>query len=351
MAILRQLLEPETYRPCDWDLGRDHAGRARWCELFRWHLDATLLPLMRAEYPDATEQTLAEFRAEYRALYDDVEARPDTYAPLDILRLTSLRRGPHSKYNFPDPFHALKSRENATALELLPGVLAELDGADEHQRRELLVAGLMAGNIFDLGSKATIELHADGNTSFRATRDTQPQRPWFIDDVKAWWQHWDKRGGYEHVVFFIDNCGGDIVLGCLPWARWLVQAGARVTLAANSEPALNDITAAELELLLQLAGDHDDTLTAALRSGQLCVRATGSVTPLIDLTQLSDEFVDATADADLIYLHGMGRGIESNFHAAFICDQLTTAVLKDESVAARIGGSLFDCVFRWRRAR
>ena len=62
------------------------------------------------------------------------------------------------------------------------------------------------------------------------------------------------------------------------------------------------------------------------------------------------EFVATTSDADLIVLHGMGRAVESNFHAVLRCDALRTAVLKDEQVAARLGGKLFDCLFEFRPA-
>jgi type II pantothenate kinase len=71
---------------------------------------------------------------------------------------------------------------------------------------------------------------------------------------------------------------------------------------------------------------------------------------LIDLTRLSADFVAATRDADLLMLHGMGRAIESNFHVRFGCDTLWSAVIKDEAVARRAGGKLFDCVFRFEAA-
>jgi hypothetical protein len=60
--------------------------------------------------------------------------------------------------------------------------------------------------------------------------------------------------------------------------------------------------------------------------------------------------VSATQDADLVWLHGMGRAIESNLYARFTCDAAWTGVLKDDEVATRMGGKLFDCVFRFRPA-
>jgi hypothetical protein len=45
----------------------------------------------------------------------------------------------------------------------------------------------------------------------------------------------------------------------------------------------------------------------------------------------------------------MGRGVESNLEARFTCDALNLAMLKDEAVAARCGGKMFDVVCRFRK--
>jgi type II pantothenate kinase len=76
--------------------------------------------------------------------------------------------------------------------------------------------------------------------------------------------------------------------------------------------------------------------------------STGTGEPLIDLEKVSDELNAAAADADLVVLEGMGRGVESNLDAAFSCDALNLAMLKDEAVAKRVGGKLYDVVCRFR---
>lgn len=55
-----------------------------------------------------------------------------------------------------------KQRENEAALIVLPDLLAELDRLDPHARLLALVQGALAGNIFDWGAKATVELYHDG---------------------------------------------------------------------------------------------------------------------------------------------------------------------------------------------
>jgi type II pantothenate kinase len=347
MARLAQLVG-DNYRACTWDLRDDAAGRKYWCDHFQEHYHV-LPPLIREVYPRATEAQLAGLAAEYRALYDDIEAHPERYGHVDVLLMDEVRGALLARYGFDDPFAGIKRREDEAALALLPGVLAELDAATPEERCAQLVLGLMAGNIFDLGAQATIARYRNGDAGFAQARRATPARPWFCDDVAAWWARWEARP-CEHVLFFADNAGSDLVLGCLPLVRWMLQAGARVTLAANSGPALNDITAAELTPLLERCAGLDGVLGEAHAAGRLCVVATGNAAPLIDLTRLTPECVAATQDADLVWLHGMGRAIESNMYARFGCDAAWTAVLKDDEVATQMGGKLFDCVFRFRVA-
>jgi len=48
--------------------------------------------------------------------------------------------------------------------------------------------------------------------------------------------------------------------GMLPFARSLLKMKTQVILAANSAPVLNDITAPELQLLVDLVGQEDDLI-------------------------------------------------------------------------------------------
>lgn len=348
MPPLAQLRDVAAYRPCDWDLKVDAEGRTYWTGLFRWHLDEMVLPLLRKVYPDAPAADLERFKAGFLQALADVDQRPETLPRIDILYLTEIRNAVGFPLGFHDAFLHIKQEENAAALKLLPEVLAELDAAAPAQREELLAHGLMAGNVFDLGAKATILEYRDGNAAFAAVRGRFP-RPWLHDDTDRWFARWHA-APYRHVAFFVDNAGGDVVLGCLPLARWMVQHGACVSLVANTLPALNDITAAELVELVQAVARFDTPVAEAWSKGALRVVASGNATPLIDLANLTDACVTALADADLIMLHGMGRSVESNWLATFGCDALHTAVVKEEVVAARIGGKLFDCVFRYRPA-
>lgn len=351
MSRLPQLAET-PYRPCDWDLKTDARGRAYWLEHFCRHVEV-LLPLIREEYPQTPPERVAAFRADYLAAFAAIAQKPDAHPRLDILYFDELRTGMLARYGFADPFRGIKTRENEAALRLLPRLLDELDTLPPDQQRDALARGLLAGNIFDLGSLAVAQQYYEGKITFAKACANQAPRPWLIDHDELWWVKWsqtDAAPPYRHALFFVDNAGSDVVLGCLPFARWLVRSGMRVTLAANSGPALNDITAAELEPLVERAAQSDPTLGLALENARLHVLATGCRAPLIDLAELTEPFADQARDADLIVLHGMGRAVESNFHARLRCDVLRTAVLKDATIANRLGGRLFDCVFRFSPA-
>jgi len=133
----------------------------------------------------------------------------------------------------------------------------------------------------------------------------------------------------------------------------------RVTLAANERPAINDVCASELrELLDELAKISMDTslppspglieLGAAWRSGQLRVASSGGDLPLIDLRAVGAEVQAAAAEADLVLLEGMGRGIETNLEAKLKVNCLNLGMIKHSEVAELLGAKNFDCVCRFK---
>jgi len=275
---------------------------------------------------------------------------PGRFERVDVLRLTQIRQDVLNRHGFTDPFRSTKRVENERALAALPAALADLDSAPGPHRWEALAQNLLAGNLFDLGSRPTVELYRRGALDLSAAHANLPPRPWRIDDLEAWRRRQAVGPPYRHALVFVDNAGPDIVLGCLPLARELLKAGTRVTLAANSEPALNDVTAAEAGEILRRAATLDALLADAVNTGRLRVVESGSRIPLLDLTRLSAACVETASDAELIWLHGMGRAIEGNFDARFTCDALRTAVIKDPAVAQHVGSRLFDCVFRFDTA-
>ena len=350
MPVFCKIADPDSYKPCDWDLAVEGEDRAYLLALFDKHMDG-LLKIAASRTSPPPQPMLASARRRFSDILDELRETPRAYGDLHVLKLTELRDRVLRDCGIDDAYQDMKRRENASAISIYPAAIAEADAVEASARLETLAMNLFAGNIFDMGSAATIDsYHANGGVDFDATRRGLRPRPWLIDDLDEFATLLDRsRDGYRKAMFFVDNAGADVILGAIPFARHLVRCSLRVILAANTLPSLNDVTAAELcDLLRQLAG-VDSALAEALESEQLTVVPSGCTSPLIDLGKVSQECNHAAADCDLVILEGMGRAIESNADVTMTCDCLRLAMIKDDRVAQKIGGKLYDLVFRLDR--
>jgi type II pantothenate kinase len=100
---------------------------------------------------------------------------------------------------------------------------------------------------------------ADGSLDFE-TAKAKVQRPntsydadSFVAHVKALHQ---SKAMYRKVIIFPDNSGADLILGVIPLARFFIQLDATVVLAANSLPAINDITVRNLQRVIPRQYTH-----------------------------------------------------------------------------------------------
>ena len=261
-----------------------------------------------------------------------------------ILTLDTWRDRILRNHGFIDAFIDLKNRENAVALPLLPKVCKQIDRLDEAEQLRAVIEGVFAGNIFDMGAEATAKAYLTGGPDFFAIRQTLAPRPWLVDDYDALAARMLSGPRHKKAVFFIDNAGSDFLLGAVPMMRWLARRGTHVVLAANERPTLNDMT------IHDIAAWWPKVLEAepSLRDVPIEPVSTGTGEPLIDLSGVSDELNTAAADADLVILEGMGRGVESNLDASFTCDAINLAMIKDRMIAKRNGGKLYDVVCRFR---
>jgi type II pantothenate kinase len=349
-----KLSEPQHYVATDWDLSIDAQGRRYWVDLFKRHFELVLKTgsaariargedagIVAGHVEKCREMLFGSYLAELDHDPASVRARlgPVTILTLDRWRDQCLRAS-----GFVDAFVDLKARENEQALALLPMVCRQLDVLEGEAAFRAVVEGVFAGNIFDMGSEATAKAFLDSGPDFFATREKLPRRPWLVDDYDALAKR--VMGGPPHrkAVFFIDNAGSDFMLGAVPMMRWLARRGTSVVLAANERPTLNDMTVHDVRACWPRIVESEPSI------GGLAIEAvsTGTGEPLIDLSAVSGELNRAAADADLVILEGMGRGVESNLKATFTCDAVQLAMLKDEAVARRCGGKLFDVVCRFR---
>jgi type II pantothenate kinase len=248
------------------------------------------------------------------------------------------------KHGFVDAFLDLKNRENEKALPLLATVCRQIDSTPAVEQFRAVIEGVFAGNIFDMGAEATAKAYLNSGPDFFQTRKTLVRRPWLIDDFDAANDRFTNGKPYRKAVFFIDNAGSDFLLGALPMIRWMAMRGTTIILAANERPTLNDMTIYDVNHWWPRILEAEPSLAALPIH---CI-STGTGEPLIDLTEVSAELNTACADADLVILEGMGRGVESNLDAQFRCDAMNLAMIKDIMIAKRTGGKLFDVVCRFR---
>jgi bifunctional damage-control phosphatase, subfamily II, fusion protein len=160
---------------------------------------------------------------------------------------------------------ALKRWENADALRDLPAVLASMDRLPLPERQEALIRGLLAGNMFDWGAHAVVSKLETGTLTFEAAGATV-QRAAALDDAAALFARLDRPPLHRRAIVFVDNAGYDIALGVFPFVRFLLQRGTEVVLAANSLPALNDITYRELLGLVDAVAQNDRVFQHAVES-------------------------------------------------------------------------------------
>ncbi len=359
-TVLPLLADPAGYQRSHIDPTSSEAELEYWIGLFKRQIVSILEHAQECDgdSPDFAARA-GTARAEVEGFLDSLRHDPHRHGRLDLLVIDHQRDGILRRHGFHDPHRLVKAKENVAALELLPAVLDELDALAPAPRLDTLVRNAFAGNVFDLGVTESIERFRDRGADFFRTRDELPPRPWLVDDFDAFARRWLEGPPFRRAILLVDNAGADVVLGMLPLARELLRGGGAdvadpgpsVVLSANTLPTLNDITHPELTDLIQQAAALDPILAEGLAGGRLELVPSGNAWPLMDMRQVSPELAAACDGADLLVLEGMGRAVETNFHARFTCDCLKLAMLKDSGVAASLGGKSFDVVLRYDPAQ
>jgi len=358
--LLKQWID-YVYRPCTipWRFPSDKPHQVTpaeilWIELFRksipsFRKQAELDPTVK----DAPVKA-AKFALRYGEILDDILADPESHGgPPDCILLTRLRDMCLREVGFYDIFRKIKDEENAKAVALLAGVIAQADAfEDSGARIEHLIKGVFSGNIFDLGAAQLAEIFESAGSNFQDSFEKLLPRPWVLDDLDLFKQKWIRKP-WKKAVIFVDNAGSDVVLGILPFARELLRRGTKVVLAANDMPSINDITYEELVHVIstvKTVTPEGKELLHGVDAQHLMVLNSGSDLPVLDLSHISGELAYAAEDADLVVMEGMGRGIETNLYAQFKCDSLNIGMVKHKEVADFLGGRLYDCVIKFTEA-
>jgi type II pantothenate kinase len=351
-AVFPLLADPDGYVACPWDLGEDAKKRAYWLGVFRRQWPSLLQHAKDEAAERGIDATPACTQADerFRVYLDTVTESPEAFGRLDVLSICKRRETILREASIDDPYRKLKNDENERALTLLPRVIETLDAASEADRDRTVIEGVFAGNIFDMGAEHTQKMFEQGSVDFESVRRKLKPRPWRYDALEAWSRRLERRP-YRAAVLFVDNAGPDVVLGMIPLARRLLQLGATVVLAANSEPSLNDVTHDELVALIHRVTTIDPVTREALASRQLRLIESGNWAPLMDLTMVSPPLAAVCEELpiDLVVLEGMGRSMESNPDCKLTCDCLRLAMVKDLGVAESFDAQLFDLVMRYEQ--
>jgi type II pantothenate kinase len=349
MPTFSLLADPAHYTPCSTEnMLEDKEYREHWLTHFEVHFDV-IVKLALEHYGESARPRIEACVQDQADTLHAIRKKPDLLGHLDLITLDLMRQDKLNKHGIPDPFESMKARENTAMLKLYPQIVAELDAHnDPHEALLLATEGIFAGNIYDLGAGATAKMFADKSPDFISIRDDLGgKRPWLVDHFDAMAERILNGPPHKQCIFFTDNAGSDFVLGVLPFCRLLARRGTRVLIAANDQPALNDMTCNELVAFLPRAQALDPVLDQLVKQNKLAALNSGGTAPLIDLRTVSQAVNDAARETDLVILEGMGRALESNYEAKFKVDAIKLCMIKEEIIATRHGGKNFDTICRF----
>ncbi|XP_046852774.1 4'-phosphopantetheine phosphatase-like isoform X2 [Xenia sp. Carnegie-2017] len=343
------LYHPSKYRPDTEDLTADEAAREYWLDCFEsgLHMVVSRAIESQSEQPDVKDRA-EQFENKYLQRLKVLRKKPFAYGNLTVRSLLDTREQFLNEFQFSDPYATVKQKENEAALLSLPQRLAKLDKLSGYEKQFEIIEGILAGNVFDWGAKEVVKLMMNGNFEFETARNNLLARPnWLHDNVDEWIERLKGRP-HRKAVMFVDNSGMDIVLGVFPFVKELLCRGTKVILAANSLPALNDVTYGELQIITEKVAAICPDIKSAVDEKRLILMESGNFSPCLDLRRIDTVLAEASSDADLVILEGMGRAIHTNYDALFTCESLKMAVIKNKWLAKRLNGEMYSVVFQYK---
>jgi len=108
------------------------------------------------------------------------------------------------------------------AMTLLPERLRVVDSLPPRERIKEIIDGVLAGNMFDWGSKDVMEMLIKGELNFNSA-GAKINRPGLIDNYNELELHLTEGTPYNKTFIFLDNSGADTILGVIPFARELLR--------------------------------------------------------------------------------------------------------------------------------
>ncbi|KAJ3367719.1 Pantothenate kinase 4 [Kappamyces sp. JEL0680] len=338
------LADPGSYVPDTSKLTEDPKLQAYWIDL----LDANLhylIDMAIQKNPDSLQRA-EKFESMYRQHLQDLRQKPKAYGPLTVRSLLNLREQCLRQMGFNDIFHTVKEKENEAALKVVPEMFQAQDKLSMEELVDTLIFNILAGNMLDWGSTLIQEMFLKNGFDFTMAKSKIAFTPAF-SNVEEFKNRLLLGDPYHKCLIFVDNSGADIFFGILPFVRYLLKRGTRVIIAANSDPSVNDITAGELQLIVEELAKIDSAFSSGIRTGTLQVLSSGSGSPCLDLLRVSEELCIAARDVDLVMIEGMGRAIHTNYFAEFSVDCVKIAVFKNAQIAQELGAQLYEGLVRF----
>lgn len=319
-------------RPGLWDLAAGGAPVAHWLEILRENA-RYLLQLLAPQEVERGRRVVAIFDR----LLDDLAAGEGFDLIRTVHDLTCVRERLLTAHDLSDPYAEIKAEQARALLPAAAEAIEEAWATDDRAMIIRLLARLLAGNLFDLGSRATQNAFRRGEMdTFAATERLVPAVTVLYDRLPEEARTLLLGGGRDRALLFADNAGPDFLLGILPTAVFLAHHRP-VTILVNSRPASSDITLPEARAhLAALRGMAPESFGRLLAEERITLVGTGTGSPGIDLRAVAPELNRAAADAGWILLDGQGRGIETNWTTRFRVPVLRVAMVKDPLVAAAI---------------
>lgn len=342
------LILSDDYHPDTFDL-TDPELQKYWIDIFDKNLHKMVdmaLTWQKTHYVNNAENSKT-FEDIYRKHLQVLRREPNAYGPLSVRSLLILREQCLHEMGFGDIFEHVKQEEKLSALNTLPNLLEKIDALPEKEKIGVLIDNVLAGNMFDWGANEVHNMLQKGELNFDSAK-TKVKKSEKYFNLNEFNERLNSEPHHKRAVIFVDNSGADIVLGIIPFARYLLSRGTEVILAANSLPCVNDVTYNDLLEIIEQVAKIDKIINDAYNKfGRLMVYETGSGSPCLDLRNINCDLADACETVDLVIIEGMGRAMHTNFHARFICDSLKLAVFKNASVAKTLGGNMYDgiCLF------
>ena len=341
------LIEGLDYQADLIDLALDTDARHYWLDIFKDGLERFCKVIRDGESNrNHIDKRIMLFKKKFLECLALLRKNPFAYGELTVRTLLDCREQFLAEFDFYDPYLKFKQEENEAAILELPARLEFLHKLPWEERQAELIRGILGGNIFDWGSSAVVKMNETKQLDFQAACDLVQGRPWFVDHLEHWVKRL-KRAPVQKMMVFVDNSGADIVLGIIPFVEEMLRMGSEVVLAANSRPALNDVTSHELRLLIRKITPMSPILVDAHKNDKLRVIENGLGSPCLDLSRVSQHIADECIDCDLIVIEGMGRTIHTNFNSCFQRESLKLAVIKNKWLCDKFSCPMFAAVCKY----